>query len=331
MINSSSGLDTIAKLLLEEDNFLIVSHMNPDGDSVGSALALWIALNSLGKKAVVTTIDPVPFKYRFIPCWEEVKKWQEVEHRDYGLFISLDSSDLRRIEPLMGLAMTQKIINIDHHVTNEKFGLYNHIDAGAGSVGEIIYELLKQMKVEISKEIAICLYTAINTDTGSFRYANTTSRTHRIAAELVDIGVQPAEMTRCIYENTTREGTLLIKEALSTLDFDCGALIAHVTVTLDMMERTGAREEDTEGLINYTRNIQGVEIGILFKEICEGKVRVGFRSHSIDVSRLAETYGGGGHPRAAGCQVEKTLPEARQEVLKSARQFLVEGENPVKG
>lgn len=331
MSNSSSGLDTIAKLLLKENNYLIASHMDPDGDSVGSALALWIALNSLGKKAVLTTIDPVPFKYRFLPHWEEVKEWQEVETGDYGLIIILDSSDLRRIEPLMDLAKIQRVINIDHHVTNEKFGQYNYIDAGAGSVGEIIYELLKQMKLAITKEIAMCLYTAINTDTGSFRYANTSSRTHRIAADLVELGVNPAEMTRHIYENATREGTLLIKEALSTLKFDCRNQIAHITVTREMMECTGAREEDTEGLVNYTRNIQGVEIGILFKEICEGKIRVGFRSHRVDVSQLAEIYGGGGHPRAAGCQVEKTLPEARQEVLNSARKFLEECKNPVNG
>lgn len=327
----SASLETISKLLLKEDNYLIASHLSPDGDSVGSALALWMALTVLGKKAEVTTIDPVPFKYRFLPCWEQVKVWQEVSIEDYGLFIILDSSDLRRIEPLLPLAQTQKVLNIDHHITNERFGQYNYIDAKAGSVGEITYELIKQMKVTISKEIATCLYTALNTDTGSFRYANTTSRTHLIAADLIDLGVKPAEMTRCIYENVTREGTLLIKEALNTLDFECQGKIAHITVTRDMMERTGAKDEDTEGLVNYTRNIGGVEIGIFFKEICDGKVRVGFRSFDVDVSKLAEIYGGGGHPRAAGCQLEKTISQARLEVLKTAGQFLEQCKNPVNG
>ncbi len=331
MNNSNIGLDEAAEILFQEDDFLIISHMNPDGDSVGSALALWITLNSLGKKAYVTTIDPVPVKYRFLPSWEEVKEWQKVQPRDYGGVIILDSSDLRRIEPLMGIALSQKMINIDHHITNEKFGQYNHIDSEAGSVGEIIYDLLRKMQVEISKEAAVCLYTAINTDTGSFRYANTSPRTHRTAAALLELGVQPAEVTRHIYENTSREATLLIKEALSTLEFDCGGQVAHITVTREMLERTGAKEEDTEGLVNYTRNIQGVEIGIFFKEICDQKVRVGFRSQRIDVSRLAEIYGGGGHPRAAGCQLEKALPEARLEVLGSARKFLTECENLVNG
>ncbi|UNC91839.1 DHH family phosphoesterase [Candidatus Contubernalis alkaliaceticus] len=327
----SASLETISKLLLEEDNFLIASHMSPDGDSVGSALALWMALQALGKTTEVTTVDPVPFKYRFLPCWEQVKVWQEVKSKAYGLFIILDSSDLRRIEPLLSLAQSQKILNIDHHITNERYGMYNHIDSQAGSVGEIIFEIIKQMKVQISKEMAVCLYTALNTDTGSFRYANTTSRTHRIAGALIDLGVKPAEITRYIYENVTREGTLLIKEALNTLHFECQGQIAHITVTREMMERTGARDEDTEGLVNYTRNIGGVEIGIIFKEICAEKVRVGFRSHGVDVSKLAEIYGGGGHPRAAGCQLEKSISQARPEVIKSAGKFLEECKNPVNG
>lgn len=318
-------LERITSLLQKENNYLIASHLNPDGDSVGSLLALGIALMETGKKVTLTTIDPVPYKYRFLPGSHLIKEWKEVNDREYNYLIVLDCSDLSRLEPLsQDLFVRERMINIDHHVSNEFFAEYNYVDTGAGSVGEIIFELLKKMNIKITSDMALCLYVAVCTDTGSFRYSNTSARTHRIAAQLLELGVEPVYMTHKIYENISKEGMLLIKEALNTLSFDCRDKIAYITITKAIMEKTGAREEDTEGIINYTRNIRGVEIGILFREICKEKTRVGFRSRSINVSELAGMFNGGGHPLAAGCQVNRNLAETKREVLKMAGKFLEE-------
>ncbi|PKM83586.1 MAG: bifunctional oligoribonuclease/PAP phosphatase NrnA [Firmicutes bacterium HGW-Firmicutes-13] len=320
-------LEKIANLLRKENNYLIASHLNPDGDSVGSLLALGMALMGMGKKVTLTTIDPVPLKYRFLPGTDFIKEWKEVNSQEFNYLVVLDCSDLSRLEPLSrDLFVRERMINIDHHVTNEFFAEYSYVNPRAGSVGEIIFQLLEQMKLKITYDMALCLYVAVCTDTGSFRYSNTSAGTHRTAARLLELGVEPSYMTEKIYENVTKEGILLIREALNTLSFDYGDKIAHITITNVIMNRTGAREEDTEGIVNYTRNIQGVEIGILFREICEWKTRVGFRSRNIDVSKLAGMFNGGGHPRAAGCQVNKDLPEAKREVLKKAKRFLEESE-----
>ncbi len=312
-----------ADLLQKDNNILIASHLNPDGDSVGSALALTLALKGLDKKVSLTTIEPVPSKYLFLPQTELVKEWKEVEGDHFNLFVVLDCSDLKRLEPLSDyLSKKDQLLNIDHHVTNQYFGFYNYVNPQASSVGEIIFELLKLMKIEINYEIALCLYVAISTDTGSFKFSNTTPRTHRIVAELIELGVDPAEVNRNVYENVSKGGVMLIREALKTLEFDCQDKIAYLTITRKIMEKAGAREEDTEGIINYARNIRGVEVGILFREISKGKTRVAFRSHDVDVSKLAAIYEGGGHPRAAGCQVDKDLATVRRVVLKQARLFI---------
>ncbi len=320
---TDKDLVKVADLLHEENNILITSHLNPDGDSVGSVLALGLALKSRGKNVSLTTIDPVPSKYLFLPRTELIKEWKEVVENNYNLVVVLDCSDLKRIEPLGdSIIKKERLLNIDHHVTNQYFGNYNYVNDQASSVGEIIFELLELMSLEINYEIALCIYTAICTDTGSFKFPNTTPRTHRIAAKLIESGVEPAEVNRNVYENVSKGGVMLIRETLKTLEFDCHDKIAYLTITRETMEKTGAREEEIEGIINYTRRIKGVEVGILFRETNKGKIRVAFRSHNVDVSRLAAVYNGGGHPRAAGCQMDKNLAEARSDVLRQARLFL---------
>ncbi|RQD75387.1 MAG: bifunctional oligoribonuclease/PAP phosphatase NrnA [Candidatus Syntrophonatronum acetioxidans] len=318
------SLETIAQVLYEKDNFIIVSHLNPDGDSVGSVLALGQALQVLGKKVILSTIDSVPFKYAFLPESNIIKKWQEIQISKENYIITLDCSDLKRIYPLEGNLLKEQLINIDHHVSNQYFGSYNYVDPDASSVGEIIFELLEIMNINITLNIALCLYTAIITDTGSFCYSNTTSKTHRTAAQLLEIGVDPAEISHHIYENYPKSSVFLVREALNTLEFTCQDKISYITITEDMMERAGAKDEETEGIINYTRNIQGVEIGILFREVASDRTRVGFRSHRIDVGQLAELFNGGGHPRASGCEIDKSLRETKDIILDKARIFLNE-------
>lgn len=317
-------LETIAQVLYEKDNFIIVSHLNPDGDSVGSVLALGQALQTLGKKVILSTIDSVPYKYTFLPNANIIQKWQDVVIGEDNFIITLDCSDLKRLYPLEDKLLKERIINIDHHVSNQYFGYYNYVDPNASSVGEIIFELLKIMNIRISLDIAKCLYTAINTDTGSFNYSNTTSKTHYIASQLLELGIDPAEISHQIYENYPKSSIFLIREALNTLKFTCQDKISYITITQEMMKKAGAKEEETEGIINYTRNIRGVEIGVLFREVSRDKTRVGFRSHGIDVGKLASFFNGGGHPRASGCEINKSLTEAKEVILEKARIFLNE-------
>lgn len=320
------GLAIIVELLRIHDNVLILSHLNPDGDSVGSVLALGRALEKQGKKVTLTTIDPVPLKYRFLPGADAVKTWQEAGEGDYQLFVALDSSDLARLEPLdKELLVKERLVNIDHHVSNHNYGRYNYVDVRAGSTGEIILQILDALGQEIDREMALCLYVALCTDTGCFRFSNTTPQTHRMTARLLEVGIDPAAIYQEIYENTTKEGIILLREALNTLEFYAGDKVAYITITRETMDKTGAREEDTEGIINYTRSIQGVEIGILFREMEQDKTRVGFRSRQVDIARLAVIYGGGGHPLAAGCQLSKPLPEARDEILGRVGRLLLRG------
>ncbi len=315
MADNSSLLE-IARVIRERDNFVITSHINPDGDNIGSQLGLFLLLKQMGKGVRCVDADEVPSVYSFLPASEEVMVLDDKDIGDLSVFIIVDTADyerLGRVAPLLELA--ELVINIDHHISNNRYGDLNYVDEEAAAVGEQIYELAKVLEIEITKDIAECLFTAIISDTGCFRYENTTPRTHRIAAELIEAGVNSRYVVEMLYETKSFSSLKLLGEALFTLQLGAQGKVAWATVYRKMMEEVGATYEDLEGLVEQIGTLKGLEIAVLFKEL-DGRVKVSFRSKgNRDVNKLASLFGGGGHPNAAGCSLELEIEEARELVI----------------
>jgi len=315
---------TVKQAIKKFNKFLITSHINPEGDAIGSQIAMACLLRKLGKESVMLDDSPAPNVLRFMKGSEDISKEMP---RDFNFqaVIILDSPDLARIGRVNDyIKKDSVIINIDHHISNVNFGKFNWVEPDFSSVGEMVYDLFKAFKIKVDLDEAIALYTAIMTDTGSFRYSNTVSKTHRIAAELVDIGVKPYEIHTKIYETSSIQDTNLLGEALQTMKLTEDGKIAWLWVTKEMLKKTKASLEGTEGIINFARSIDGVEIAILFRETgTEEKVKVSFRSKgNVDVNKLAGSFGGGGHPTASGCTVLGKIEEVEKKILEKAKEMV---------
>ncbi len=313
-------LADIASVIERAERVLICGHVAPDGDSLGSALALGLTLEDLGKKVTVAGPDPVPEIYKFLPGVDRFVTGAPPD-RKYDTFFILDCSTPERLGEGYQEFLLRDIVtvNIDHHAGSIKFGEYRYVDPGAAAVGEIIFDLFDLMKVEISREAAICLYTAIITDTGSFRYDNTTPATHRRVARLLEAGIPAAQANIRIYEEKPVASIRLLGAALNTLSGSHCGRVYWMTVTRDIIQNSGAGDEHAEGLVDYTRRIKGVEVGLLFRETAEGSYKISFRSkHFVNVNKLAARFGGGGHLRAAGCVIRGDLGEIREKVVAAA-------------
>lgn len=306
------------------NKFLITSHINPEGDAIGSQVAMAYLLKKLGKASVMLDDSPVPNSLRFIKGTEDVLK--EIPHDfNFQAIIILDSPDLARIGKVSEcIKKDTVIINIDHHISNVNFGKFNWVEPDFSSAGEMVYDLFKAFKVKIDLNEAVSLYASIMTDTGSFRYSNTSSKTHRITAELIDIGVKPYVMHSKIYETSSIQDINLLGESLQTIKISPDGKIAWLWVTKEMLKKTKASLEGTEGIINFGRSVNGVEIAILFRETgTDERVKVSFRSKGkADVNLLAAKFGGGGHPTASGCTVFGKFEEVEKKVLEKAKEML---------
>ncbi|BDG59405.1 DHH family phosphoesterase [Caldinitratiruptor microaerophilus] len=318
------GAREAARLILDARRVLFFLHVSPDGDTIGSSLAVCRAARALGKEAWCVGVDPVPRIYQFLPGWTELfRPWQELDG-EWDLGVLLDCGDRSRVgpaEPLLGRC--RRTLNVDHHATNGRYGDYNWLDFRAAAVGEMAYRLVVEMGAPVDPPTATCLYTAIVTDTGSFRYDSTTPATHEIAARLIEAGVLPYRVAEAVWESETPERLRLLSACLATLQLHAGGRVATLRVTRDMLAATGATDEDVDGMVNFARSIAGVEVGLLFRETGNGKVRVNLRSRGgLDVSRVAERFGGGGHPRAAGCTVEGDIAAVEAQVVAAAAEAL---------
>ncbi len=314
----------IIETFKNEESFILISHMLPDGDSIGSLLAMGEGLRKMGKKVRLFTPGKIPFMYKYLEGTESIG--HEPVPVDPGMtVVVLDSSDPDRMGLFRDAVMESKtVINIDHHVTNQRFGTLNYIDSTAAATGEIVYNLLEELQVELDQGIAEALYVAISTDTGSFKYENTTPSTHRVIAELLEHGLNPGAISQKIFDERPLSFYILLKEALSGLEMYEERKIAVMALSKDIRERTGASTDDLEGIVNYTRNIEGVELGILFYVESDSEVKVGFRSKTLDASELAGRLNGGGHIRAAGCRLQGDFETAKSRVLAEARDMLNE-------
>lgn len=317
MSSYKASLEAAARFLKQHQYFLVVNHVNPDGDATGSLLAMGWLLRQLDKQVTLVNEGKTPAKFMFLPGADDILNASErAEHPTYGTIITCDCADFARVgEVAAWFTQERELLNIDHHPTNDLFGTVNLVRTDAAATAEIIFDLVKHMGLPLGKELATCLYTGLLTDTGGFRYSNTTPYVMEAASELLAHGVEPAAIAERVLESITKAHVSLLQRSLQTLELTDNDKAAYLTVTLTDLIETGANNEDTEGLVNYGRNIEGVEVGVLFKEVADGKVKVSFRSRSeVDVAAIAKSFGGGGHVRAAGCTVSGTIVEVKKAV-----------------
>ncbi|HYE65048.1 MAG TPA: bifunctional oligoribonuclease/PAP phosphatase NrnA [Pyrinomonadaceae bacterium] len=307
-------LSQVVELIDAKRRFAITSHVRPDGDSLGSSLGLYWLLRALDKEPEVIMRDPVPHAYRKLPGAASVRVTPAID-RPYDAVFVIECSDITR--PGLVDLEKQVVVNIDHHSTTALFGTINWIDSTASAVGEMIYNLCKAIGVRVTKEIAECVYTALLTDTGSFHYSNTTERTFKVASELVRAGVKPARIAQAVFSSYPWSKIELLGEVLSTARRDRSGRVAWMRQTLEMQERIGATDEDGDGFVNYPLQVAEVEAVALLKECAPGAYRVSLRSKGdINVARIAERFGGGGHRNAAGCTLEGDWDEAEATIVR---------------
>lgn len=312
----------IAAEIAANDSFIVTTHESPDGDAVGSTLALGNYLRGLGKDVTIYLSDPLPEIYAFLPLADQVVS--TIPDRTFDVCFVLDVGEFRRAgEELMKFSGIGKFINIDHHLHCDNFGAINLIDPEAAATGVLIYRIIRAAGHDVDYDTALGIYTAVITDTGSFHYSNANQEAFDVAGEMVARGVNAWSVAEKLYESQPQKRLELLALALSTLTVSSRGDVASITVTLDMYEKTGASAELTDGFINYPRSIRGVEVAIFFRETKPGLFKVGFRSKGkVNVSALAAGFEGGGHHNAAGGVVSGTLEEVREKVFAHLAQAL---------
>lgn len=313
----------IAAALQGAGSILVSVHKNPDGDALGSQLALTLALEKLGKTVTAQNIDPVPEIYRFLPQSGRIRTGSVVTGR-YDAVVVLDAEPSRTGLFNSG-APAGLLINIDHHVTNPLPWPLTWLVPDAAATGEMIYDLLRSMNVPLDRDIALCLYTSIFTDTGSFRYSNTTAKSMRIAASLIDAGADPWLVTENVYESFAYRRLKLLGLVLSNIERSDDGRSAWVVVTEELFRQNEATAEDTDNFINFVRSAKGVEVAILFRQTAGNQFKISLRSKGrVDLSGLAQALGGGGHKNAAGATVNGTLDEVKKKVINDVEKIIQE-------
>ncbi|TXK81968.1 bifunctional oligoribonuclease/PAP phosphatase NrnA [Paenibacillus sp. N3.4] len=309
----SQQLETAAKFIEQHDDFLVVSHIQPDGDAASSTYATGWILKQLGKSYTMINEGSMPSKFSYLPESDQVIDFnKESSNRRYQTIISVDCADFSRMGKISTLFDDQiALLNIDHHPTNDRFGSCHLIKPDAAATVQILYDLAIHLKLTPSLAFGNCIYTGLLTDTGGFRYSNTSPEVLQMGATLLALGVQGAEIAEQVLERVTYSQIVLLQRALSTLSFASNRKIAWLAVSLADLDQTGASSDDLDGLVNYPRNVEGVEVGMLFKEKASGVIKVSLRSSGgVDVAAIAQSLGGGGHVRAAGCTLKGTLEDA---------------------
>ncbi|OGO79169.1 MAG: hypothetical protein A2Y23_12830 [Clostridiales bacterium GWB2_37_7] len=312
--------EQITDIINKSSKIAITSHVVPDGDNIGSSLALCLALKKLNKEVSYVIDDNIPEIYRFLKGAREIERLDSYANLDYDLVIAMDCGDLERLGKVKQLTEHARLVNIDHHISNTRFGEINLVEENASATAEIAYKLIKSMGIFIDKDMAECIYTGIVTDTGMFQYSNTSEETHSIAAELIIAGVSPSEIFNRVYQNSPKEKVLLMKEALKSLEFYYDDKVSCITISKAQIDNITKDDLDTEGIVNLARDIAGIEAAIFLKEKEPNVIKVSLRSkNKIDVCNLAKEFGGGGHTRASGCTIKSSLEEAKQQILQAIK------------
>ncbi|HXG83447.1 MAG TPA: bifunctional oligoribonuclease/PAP phosphatase NrnA [Pyrinomonadaceae bacterium] len=306
-------LSQVVELIENKQNFAITTHVRPDGDGIGSSLGLCWLLRSLGKNAEVIASDGIPAAYLQLPGANEIRRVEEID-REYDAIFVIECSDAAR--PHIKNLENQFVVNIDHHATCAHFGSINWIDPTASAVGEMIYNLCKAIGGRITKEIAECVYLALVTDTGSFHFPNTTERTLKVASELVKVGVKPAQISEAVYNSYPWSRIELMRQVLSTVKRDASGKVAWMRQTVEMKETSGAVDGDNNGFVNIPLAAKEVEAVVYMRQVEPEFFRVSLRSkNGVNVARVAEKFGGGGHKNAAGCRVQGDWDEMEKNIV----------------
>jgi phosphoesterase RecJ-like protein len=315
-------LRPLIEAIENNNSFLLLSHIDPDGDAIGSLIAMQELLRRRGKEAVAYDRDGVPEIYRFLEGSGEIVS--TLPSRPFDAAIFLECPSARRAGAECG-PLVESIplwVNLDHHEDNANFGHINILAPGAAAVGEIIYDLYEALGEPMDSTIAEALYTAIMTDTGSFKYSNTTPRSHEISGRLIELGAVPDVVYREVYEKLSPAAALLAARAHSTLTLEDA--IACITITRAMLDEVGATAEDTHDIVAFGRPIRTVQVALLFRET-ENDIKVSLRSKGgVDVNKIAVGFGGGGHLRAAGCNIKGTMEEVKEKVFTAVREALAQ-------
>jgi phosphoesterase RecJ-like protein len=296
----------------------VASHLRPDADALGSTIAFALWLKGHGKEVTAWNEEGTPSKFRYLPASGLVST-PPTEPRAFDLFVALDTSVRNRLGTVIhAVAPGTRWINIDHHVSNEKYADINYIDPTSPATGQIVFDLIRLAGDTITSDIATNLFAAISTDTGSFQYAGTDERTFRAAADLVTCGVDVPGLSRAMYDTQPRRRFELLRFALNNAEFHSGDRIATFSLSLADVARLGVLPEDNEGIIDSLRAVEGVEAAVFFEELPEGKVRVSARSKNsaVDVCKVCGIFRGGGHPMAAGARVGGSLESVKSSFLK---------------
>lgn len=316
-------LDRIADTIIASDTIAILPHVASDGDALGSSFALALVLSGMGKKVDVLLEEDVPLLYSFLPG-KNLSKVHVKSDMHYALALALDCGDIERLGSRRDVFdSADHTVNIDHHNTNTKFAMQNYVDKASSSTGEIIYMLLGEMGQKPDTDVAVNLYIALSTDTGGFRYSNTSARTHLIASQLISQGVNVAEISRIVFDTASYEKVKLTGAAIQSIELVEDGRIAVMTLANETIRNTGAREEDSDGIINIARNIRGVEVAVMLRQLDSGEIKVNLRSNKyVDVSAVAGRYSGGGHKRAAGFTTAGDLEQIKTGLLEDFQKEL---------
>lgn len=324
MMPDNATFSEIGKAIEDHNSFAVVSHVRPDGDAIGSVLALGHALEQLGKSVRYLNNDGCPKSLEFLPGSEKVEISGEVGVLDVDVAITLDTAAHVRIGEgsLEAIKNAKLLINIDHHISNPGYGDLSYVDPNSPATGQIIYELLISLGLPISRVSRDSIYVAVSTDTGSFQYPGTTQRTYEMAADLVGRGLNVGEINQLIYDNQPYRRVELMRALLNTLDRSHDGLLVWWDLPMATKNELELVDDDSEGLIDFIRSVQGVVVAVFFEDLDGGKVRVSMRSKDarVNASEICGVFGGGGHALAAGIRMPGPLEEAREKVLAVIRE-----------
>jgi len=320
----NNRVSEITDVIKNSKNILIVTHVNPDGDCIGSALALkQIIEKEFQIKAQPVIQGKVPEIYEFLPQVESFKTVSELKETDFDTVISVDCASKERMTDAISLFdKAKETINIDHHKTNPNFGKYNYVHGHASSSGEVLCSMFKEENVLLDRDIANCLYVAILTDTGGFRFDNVKAETFIAVADLMRYGINPSLLYRCCYESKPLPMVKLSAYAVSKAEFLFGGKLAYTVITLEDLKKNNALNEHTDGIVELLRQVNSVEIAFVVKETEQGYSKVSLRSKNVDVTKISSLFDGGGHSKAAGCTIKKPYLTAVNKLLEASKQLL---------
>lgn len=320
---AKNKIDLIRKIIGESKKIAVVSHVNPDGDNLGSLLAIGLSLEISGKEVKFVKADTIPDSYMFLPNIEKIEAIEENNNK-IDLLIVLDCSDIERLgENKSLIEKSDMVINIDHHISNTEFGDVNIVIPEISSTGEIVYYILEKLNYPINKDIATLIYVAISTDTGRFTYQGVTGKTHNTIAKLYNYGIDSFDINKNLYQNRSLPQTQLFIKSISQMNFHNNKRIGVVKISQKMIDEVDGKSEDSEGIVEFIRDTNSIEAAAVIKEVNNNIVKISLRTkEKIDANLICSAFNGGGHSRASGATVEASLEDAEYKLIAEINKYL---------